>query len=448
MSVSAELTSSGGGNLEEALAPGTMLLNRQYQIERYLSAGGFGITYLAKDSLHRPVVIKECYPEAFCSRAEQKVQARSRAHQGDFRSFVNLFVKEARSLSKLNHPNVVGVHQVFEDNQTAYMALDLIEGQDLLSLIEEENQKVEPQQVVEILLKILDAVALIHSQDMLHRDISPDNILLDKSNNPVLIDFGAAREEASKKSRALSSVLVVKDGYSPQEFYFGGSKQGPFSDIYALGATFYHLISGQAPPNSQTRLAEIASQNPDPCIPLSGRFPRYADSFLASIDKAMSVFPKNRLQSALEWSHWISSEGASPTSTQTALDNEERVKNLIRGLPRPATASPDKQELSDEQQLKTETESPGVFRVDLSDLKDGKYRALDSDLAEIEGSFAKAQTRVKRPVARIVASIVLVSCATFTYGQNRVVERSSSLTQIHSFQASSVFDHTSLKGAL
>jgi len=135
----------------------------------------------------------------------------------------------------------------------------------------------------------------------MHRDLSPDNILINKWGNPILIDFGAAREEASKKTRVMSSVLVVKDGYSPQEFYFAGSTQSPCSDLYALGATFYHLISGEAPPNSQTRVAEVAVKNPDPYEPLAGRFPEYEDLFLEAVDRAMQIAAKDRFQTAAEW---------------------------------------------------------------------------------------------------------------------------------------------------
>ncbi|MGA9252242.1 MAG: serine/threonine-protein kinase [Roseobacter sp.] len=285
----------------DVLAPGSKLLSGQYEIIRYLSSGGFGITYLAKDSLKRTVVIKECFPEAFCSRVNKTVRARSQNYTDDFRSIVQMFIKEAHALSRLQHPSVVGVHQVFEDNETAYMALDLIDGQDLFDIIESDATAISPKALVEITLKLLDAVDHVHGQDLLHRDISPDNILLDKSGHPVLIDFGAAREEASRKSRVLSSVLVVKDGYSPPEFYVAGSPQRPCSDLYALAATLSHVITGEAPPNSQVRLAALASKEPDPYVALEGRFRQYDQPFLAAIDEAMKILPANRIQSAEEW---------------------------------------------------------------------------------------------------------------------------------------------------
>ncbi len=301
-------------NFVDELKPGTKLMHGQYTIESFLNAGGFGITYLARDSLDRKVVIKECFPGAFCRRSRAIVQARSRAHQNELKSIVRLFVQEARSLAKLDHPNIVGVHQVFEDNDTAYMALDFVRGRDLLDIIEDPNTSLTPTQTKSILKEVLGAVGFIHDQQILHRDISPDNILINKDYHPVLIDFGAAREEATKQSRVLSALRVVKDGYSPQEFYIAGSDQSPSSDLYALAASFHHLITGDVPPNSQARLAAIASGEKDPYEPILGRFPDYDDNFLGAMDKALAVLPKDRVQSAQEWLNMMEGIGGNVTA--------------------------------------------------------------------------------------------------------------------------------------
>ena len=312
----------------DELKPGTKLMHGQYTIESFLNAGGFGITYLARDSLDRKVVIKECFPGAFCRRSRYVVQARSRAHQNELKSIVRLFVQEARSLAKLDHPNIVGVHQVFEDNETAYMALDFVTGRDLLDTIEDPNHGLTASQVKAILKEILGAVSFIHDQGILHRDISPDNILINKDFHPVLIDFGAAREEATKQSRVLSALRVVKDGYSPQEFYIAGSEQSPSSDLYALSASFYHLINGDVPPNSQARLAAIASGEPDPYVPLAGRFPDYEPEFLAAMDKALAVLPKDRVQSAKEWIAMMDgTSNVTPLNPGTAIVAEPEPKD-------------------------------------------------------------------------------------------------------------------------
>jgi serine/threonine protein kinase len=204
----------------DELKPGTKLMHGQYTIEGFLAAGGFGITYLAKDSLNRQVVIKECFPGSFCRRQNHSVTPRSRAHQNELKSIVRLFSQEAMSLAKANHPNIVGVHQVFEENNTAYMAMDFVEGRDLLEILQENPESLTPDLVESYLTKILDAIKHIHDMGILHRDISPDNILIDADGEPILIDFGAARESTNEKAtRMLSALRVVKDGYSPQEFW-------------------------------------------------------------------------------------------------------------------------------------------------------------------------------------------------------------------------------------
>lgn len=291
---------------EQALPVGTSLSGDQFTISGQLGAGGFGITYRAQDNvLGREIVIKECFPEDFCMRSGKNVVARNTNHAKPFRSIVTMFMREARSLAKLRHPNIVGVHRAFEENETAYMAIDLIDGRDLFDILEEHAALLSPARVKGILFQVLDAIEKVHQAGLLHRDISPDNIIIEKTGTPVLIDFGAARADATRHTRAVSSLLVVKDGYSPQEFYVTGSDQSPCSDLYALGATFYHVLSGKPPANSQTRLIEIAGNRPDPCLPLAGRIPGYDQKFLEAIDLAMQVHPQDRLQSAAKWKRMI-----------------------------------------------------------------------------------------------------------------------------------------------
>ena len=319
------------------LKPGTQLLGGHYTIVGFLNSGGFGITYLAKDSLDRTVVIKECFPNALCRRSTSLVRARSRKHQGDFRGFVESFMVEAKSLARLVHPNIVGVHQVFEDNDTAYMAIDFIDGRDLHDILDSTDQAFTPAEIVTMLKKMLSAVEFIHQVGILHRDISPDNVLIDKSGNPILIDFGAASEQVVRATRVLTGRRVIKEGYSPQEFYLSGAEQSPASDLYSLGATFYHVITGQAPAESQRRLARVAEGEPDPYQPLAGRFEGYPPGFLEAIDKAVRVMPRDRIQSAGDWLDWIriGEEGGPLPAALT----EEPPKPTTRPVTRPAVAA-------------------------------------------------------------------------------------------------------------
>jgi serine/threonine protein kinase len=285
----------------DSLPAGTVLFHGQYRISRYINSGGFGITYLAKDSLDRDVVIKECFASTFCRRRRSRVSARSANGRENLQKLIRCFVKEAHSLSKLRHPNVVGVHRIFEENDTAYMTMDYIEGRDLLDVIGQAAPNLGTVEIAKILRKLVSALVYVHDAGLLHGDISPDNIFLDQNGEPIFIDFGACRKNSREPNAMFSGLSVVKDGYSPHELYFTGGEYGPWSDVYALGASMYHPVSRTPPSSSQRRVAAMAEGRPDPCLPLAGRFDGYPAGFLASIDKAMSPMPTARFRSAEEW---------------------------------------------------------------------------------------------------------------------------------------------------
>ncbi len=316
----------------DELPPGTTLCHGQYRIIRYLNAGGFGVTYMAVDSLNRQVVIKECFPGAMCCRHGESVRVRSRSHGDEFARVVELFKKEAHALAQLAHANIVGVHQIFEDNGTAYMALDFVDGPDLFHLYEASPELFTPTELNRVLICLLDALSYVHGNGILHRDISPDNILMGPDKQPVLIDFGAARAGAAQASRILSRVHTVKDGYSPQEFYLIGSPQSRSSDLYALAATMYHLVTGNPPPHSNLRLACVAEGRPDPYTPLVGRVPGFDGRFLGAIDRCLSLFARDRIQSAEAWREFLVAErrvGATDTRRLVDRNMERRVSNIV-----------------------------------------------------------------------------------------------------------------------
>ncbi len=332
----------------DKLKPDTKLMLGQYTIEGFLAAGGFGITYLAKDSLGRRVVIKECFPGSFCRRQNHSVMPRSRAHQNELKSIVRLFSQEAMALAKMNHPNIVGVHQVFEENNTAYMALDYVHGRDLLEILEENPETLKPDLVEGYLVKILDAVKHIHILDMLHRDIAPDNIIINEAGEPILIDFGAARESSNERvTRMLSAMRVVKDGYSPQEFYIAGSEQGPSCDLYSLAASFYHIATGELPPDSQARLSACAAGDEDPYVSLGEKTDAYSKRFVTALDKAMSVLPRDRMQSADEWLAHLGGEveaapaaaAAKPAKAAAATGEKKSFMPILLGTTAIAAAA-------------------------------------------------------------------------------------------------------------
>ncbi|SDX01602.1 serine/threonine protein kinase [Ruegeria halocynthiae] len=373
----------------EGLQPGAKLLRGQYEILRFLSNGGFGITYLARDSLDRDVVIKECYPGALCQRNGDLVEPANPDHKDDLRAIIDLFIQEARNHARLVHPNIVDVHQVFEDNNTAYIAMDLIRGCDLLDYVENPDNKSGPDFIVQATEKMLSAVSFIHQSGMLHRDISPDNILIDENGEPILIDFGAAREQAANKSAALLTLRVIKDGYSPHEFYVRGADQGPSSDLYVLAATLYHAISGERPIDGQTRLNAFNNDQSDPYTPLAGRFKGYPDGFLKAIDKAMEVHATDRLQTALDWLRMFRGPGVMFDSFAY------RPVSVIVGMDR-------KDEQAEKERIKAESENAEAVVTALlagnSDLALGNEDKSEDDRAKFapqDEAMATVDTIVK-----------------------------------------------------
>jgi hypothetical protein len=294
------------------LLPGTDLCQGKYRVTRTLSNGGFGITYLATDRDGQTVVVKECFATDLCRRSGNRVKARSLAAQPLLDKVIRSFLNEARTLRMLSHPNIVGISNVFEDNGTAYMVLDFICGQDLHDVIDTETPPLTAEDIQAISRKLIVAIGYVHDHGVVHCDLSPDNIFLDRALEPVLIDFGAARSaQAAGPRKPYTGLSMVKDGYSPHEQYLPDAKIGPSTDLYALGASLYHLISGEAPAPCQLRIAALADRKPDPCRPLAGRIPGYPAAFLASIDKAMSVMSHARFQSAQDW---LAAMDARPTS--------------------------------------------------------------------------------------------------------------------------------------
>ena len=286
----------------EGINIGTELLQGQYLIQWRLRSGGFGITYVARDSLERQVVIKECFPADLCKRVGVTVQPASSELTLQFSAIKNQFIREARQMAQLVHPNIVAVHQVFEENNTAYMALDQIDGIDLVSLVENEPERITNSLVRSVLRQSLKAINFIHGKGLLHSDISPDNIMMDSKGHLTLIDFGAARECEGKNR---STVIAVKDGYSPFEFYDPEGVHGYCSDLYSLAATLYYLAVGTPPPSSEERMAAIKAGKKDPYVPLttrkSGLITRKDSQIFSTVDHALSMDKADRYDSVAAW---------------------------------------------------------------------------------------------------------------------------------------------------
>jgi serine/threonine protein kinase len=239
------------------LPPGT-LLQGKFLLGRVLGQGGFGITYLAWDTtLNIKLAIKEYLPQQMATRSagQNTVTVYKSSLAAEFRYGRDKFLEEARTLARFNeHPNIVTVRDYFEANGTAYLVMNYHEGITLQNYLVSKGGVIPVDQALSIFMPVLDALKEVHNAGILHRDISPDNLLIEKTGRVILIDFGAARQAMGEKSKSLS--VIMKAGYSPPEQYQSRGKQGTWTDIYSVAASFYRAINGQAPLEAIDRMAE------------------------------------------------------------------------------------------------------------------------------------------------------------------------------------------------
>lgn len=281
-----------------ALPSGTELAG-DYTIDRVLGAGGFGVTYLARErALSRLVTVKEYFPGDFAARSNGfDANPRSEGCASDYQWGLDRFLDEAQTLAKFDHPNIVRVYRTFRANSTAYMVLQFEEGQSLKNWLKGLTRAPKQKELDRIVAPLLDALEAIHKADFLHRDIAPDNIIIRKDGDPVLIDFGAARGDIAAHSKTKTVSALVKPGYSPYEQYAETSRQqGPWTDIYAFAATLYHVITGKRPPDSPSRMLN------DELIPaVEAASGRYRQSFLQAIDRGLALTIDGRPRSVAAW---------------------------------------------------------------------------------------------------------------------------------------------------
>jgi serine/threonine protein kinase len=276
---------------ENCLPAGTRLAD--YEIVEVLGEGGFGIVYLAFDhSLHRHVAIKEYMPSALALRGNDAgVSLRAERHQDTFRLGLKSFINEARFLAQFDHPALVKVHRYWEQNRTAYTAMQYYDGRTVKDIVAHHPEQVDEAWCLRILTNILQALEMLYTMQIVHRDVSPDNIIVQANGDAVLLDFGSARQVIGDMTRGLT--VILKPGYAPVEQYAGDAslEQGAYTDIYALAAVMYHAITGQAPASSIARMIQ------DPLVPLSVLAPPgYSAGFLAAIDQGLAVLAQDRPQ--------------------------------------------------------------------------------------------------------------------------------------------------------
>ena len=328
--------------IEYALPMGTILAGK-YLVGRVLGQGGFGITYVGWDiALERKVAIKEYYPSGQVSRNPgsrgltwyTRVQSQQAKRNG-----MEMFLKEARKMSKLDDiPNVVRVRELFQENETAYIVMDFVEGETLKARLEKTGP-LPWEQAKGIFLPAIQAMEQVHKAGLVHRDISPDNLMLTPGGKVKILDLGAAKDLSV--NNGASSMQVAKGGFSPFEQYTQRGSSGPWTDVYAMAATVYYTLTGKLPPVATDRVVEDTISWEEPGLKA------LSAQALEALQKAMVISAKTRMQSMEELEKGLYSTAVEPAPTSAPQPVQETQ-------PEPQPAPETKPESQPEQEVKPE----------------------------------------------------------------------------------------------
>jgi len=293
---------NGVGNTQRyptALVENTVLAGR-YSVGTVLGKGGFGVTYLCYDLiLGKKVAIKEFFPDSIACRTTNRgaVSATSQEDSESFAIYTQKFYEEAKLVSKFNgNPNIISVYEFFYENNTAYFVMEALEGMDLKHYIAKNGGKLNEGETLFIIGNVLDALMVVHSAGVLHRDISPDNIYICKNGDIKLIDFGAARQVIGEKSNSLS--VILKEGFAPIEQYQKKGVQGTWTDVYALGATLYYTLTGRKVDDAMSRIENDKLDGSGVAPPL-----------MAVLKRMLAVKHTERIQNVMEVKNALNSLG-------------------------------------------------------------------------------------------------------------------------------------------
>ncbi len=299
-------------NFPLALNEGSVLAG-QYIIEGVLGQGGFGITYVATDHKSgQKVAIKEFFPDTMATRDGNTVMSFTGERAEGFEYGKNCFLQEAQTLAQfIDIKNIVRIFTYFEENSTAYFVMEYVEGESFDEYIKKKGGKISFDEASKLLIPVMDALAAVHEKGIVHRDVTPDNIFICNDGTVKLLDFGAARYSIGDKSKSLD--VVLKHGFAPKEQYTRHGRQGAFTDVYSLGATFYYAITGKKLPDSIDRLED------DDLIPPSNLGVDIPEDKEEVLFKAISVQPQDRFQNMRDFAAALRGEGAQEIGKTVAV---------------------------------------------------------------------------------------------------------------------------------
>ena len=308
----------------QQLSIGTLLQGGKYRIERVLGQGGFGITYLAVQSLlERKVCIKEFFYKEYCERDEETshVTLGTQSNQELVERFLNKFLKEARTISQLEHANIIHIHDIFKENNTAYYVMDYIEGESLSDKVRKGGPLAESSSI-DYIKQVASALGFVHKRSINHLDVKPANVMVRSSDNrAVLIDFGLSKQYDSQGGQTSTTPVGISHGYAPMEQYNSGgvSTFSPQTDIYSLGATLYKLVTGSTPPQASDVLNDGLPEIPA----------HLSRSVKEAITSAMQVRKKDRPADIESFLSLLNTEIKAPVSAEkleTSVSSDEETK--------------------------------------------------------------------------------------------------------------------------
>ncbi len=307
---------------------------QEYELQSVLGQGTFGITYKAFDTQSkRFVAIKEYFPREFSARDKGSTVLAS-GSRSDVESFdwgLTRFVDEAKTLARFDHPNLIAVRRFFQSNGTAYLVMDYCDGEPLDVMLEQEV-KLDEARIKKFLMPLLDGLELVHATDVIHRDIKPGNIFIKSDGTPVLLDFGAARQDLSSHSRSVTSLATP--GYAAVEQYATRGRLGPWTDIYGLGATLYRCVTGVKPQGALDRQLE---DELEPAAKLAKD--HYSAAFLKAIDWSLAVRSEQRPQSIKQWREKLLASAPAQSMPVTGIAGTAAGPGIHTGMPAGVTAT-------------------------------------------------------------------------------------------------------------
>ncbi len=309
------------------LKPGT-ILRKRFQIGTVVGYGGFGVVYRAWDmTLDKMVAVKEFYPVGLINRVpgESKVIVFLNKRR-EFAAQLDRFLEEARNMAKFSsHPNIVNVYNFFEENNTAYIVMEFLDGITYKTYLKNQKGVIQPEDAIEIILSVLAALEEIHKSHIIHRDVAPDNIFICKDGRIKLMDFGAARFLNGEEESA--HTIILKPGFAPPEQYQAKSKQGTFTDIYAVGALLYWSLTGVMPEESTNRCTQDDLKEPKELNP------EISDALNNAIMRAMALNSNLRFQTDEEFMQALKIKGKGKIrSVKGELKYRKRKRLLGAGI--------------------------------------------------------------------------------------------------------------------